>query len=80
MTDFTYAVDGDGVATITWDVSGKSMNVMSMAGFAELDGLIDRALADAAVKLPRGMEPLSVMREPRNREHYRTLQAVQVWT
>jgi 3-hydroxyacyl-CoA dehydrogenase / enoyl-CoA hydratase / 3-hydroxybutyryl-CoA epimerase len=50
MTDFTYAVDADGVATITWDVPGKSMNVMSLAGFAELDGLIDTALGDDAVK------------------------------
>ncbi len=50
MTDFTYAVDADGVATITWDLPGKSMNVMSQAGFVELDGLIDRALADGAVK------------------------------
>ena len=50
MSDFGYAVDGDGVATITWDVPGRSMNVMSMAGFAELDGLIDRALGDGAVK------------------------------
>ncbi|MDO9639706.1 MAG: 3-hydroxyacyl-CoA dehydrogenase NAD-binding domain-containing protein [Pseudotabrizicola sp.] len=50
MTDFTYVVDADGVATITWDVPGKSMNVMSLAGFAELDAHIDTALADAAVK------------------------------
>jgi 3-hydroxyacyl-CoA dehydrogenase / enoyl-CoA hydratase / 3-hydroxybutyryl-CoA epimerase len=50
MTDFTYAVDADGVATITWDLPGKSMNVMSQAGFVELDGLIDRALADGGVK------------------------------
>ena len=50
MTDFTYDVDADGVATIAWDLPGKSMNVMSQAGFAELDGLIDRALADAGVK------------------------------
>ncbi len=50
MTEFTYAVDADGVATITWDTPGKSMNVMSTAGFVELDGLIDRALGDAAVK------------------------------
>ncbi len=49
MTDFSYAVDADGVATITWDVPGRSMNVMSSAGFAEFDGLIDRALADAGV-------------------------------
>src|SRR5690606_30161517 len=50
MTDFTYAVDADGVATITWDVAGKSMNVMSLAGFAELNAHVDAALADPAVK------------------------------
>ncbi len=50
MTDFTYAVDAEGVATITWDVPGKSMNVMSLAGFAELSGFVDAALADKAVK------------------------------
>ena len=50
MSDFHYAVDADGVATITWDLPGRSMNVMSMAGFAELDGMIDAALGDAAVK------------------------------
>ncbi|MEO6299458.1 MAG: enoyl-CoA hydratase-related protein, partial [Paracoccaceae bacterium] len=50
MSDFTYEADADGVVTITWDVVGKSMNVMSLAGFAALDGMIDRALADAAVK------------------------------
>ena len=49
MTDFTYAVDADGVATITWDVPSKSMNVMSMEGFAELNAHIDTALADAGV-------------------------------
>ena len=49
MTDFSYVVDGDGVATICWDLPGKSMNVMSLAGFAELDGLVDRALADEVV-------------------------------
>ncbi|PZR00647.1 MAG: 3-hydroxyacyl-CoA dehydrogenase [Cereibacter sphaeroides] len=50
MTDFTYAVDSDGIATITWDVAAKSMNVMSMEGFAELNAHIDAALADAGVK------------------------------
>jgi 3-hydroxyacyl-CoA dehydrogenase/enoyl-CoA hydratase/3-hydroxybutyryl-CoA epimerase len=50
MTDFTLATDADGVAIITWDVAGKSMNVMSQAGFALLDALIGQALADPAVK------------------------------
>jgi 3-hydroxyacyl-CoA dehydrogenase / enoyl-CoA hydratase / 3-hydroxybutyryl-CoA epimerase len=50
MTDFTHAIDADGVATITWDVPGKSMNVMSEQGFKELDALIDRTLTDPATK------------------------------
>ncbi|MDR0807600.1 MAG: enoyl-CoA hydratase/isomerase family protein [Gemmobacter sp.] len=50
MTDFTYAVDADGVATITWDAAAKSMNVMSLEGFAALDAHIGAALADPAVK------------------------------
>ncbi|WP_424989893.1 3-hydroxyacyl-CoA dehydrogenase NAD-binding domain-containing protein [Fluviibacterium sp. S390] len=50
MTDFTYDVDADGVATITWDVPGKSMNVMSLEGLTALEGFIDQALADDAVK------------------------------
>ncbi|RDW12993.1 3-hydroxyacyl-CoA dehydrogenase NAD-binding domain-containing protein [Paracoccus thiocyanatus] len=50
MTDFTMDKGADGVAIITWDLPGKSMNVLSLDGAAELDGLIDDALADAAVK------------------------------
>jgi len=50
MTDFAYTVDADGVATITWDVPGKSMNVMSLTGFAELNLLIDTAVMDGDVK------------------------------
>ena len=50
MTDFTMAVDADGVAVITWDVQGKSMNVMTLEAWDVLDGLIDQALADDAVK------------------------------
>ena len=48
--DFKYAVDADGVATITWDVPDKSMNVMSRDGFAQFDSMVDDALADDAVK------------------------------
>jgi len=50
MTDFTYELDADGVATITWDVKAKSMNVLNLEAAAELDGLIERAIADDAVK------------------------------
>ena len=50
MSDFTYALDADGVATITWDTVGKSMNVMSQEAFLLLNGFVDDALADDAVK------------------------------
>ena len=50
MTDFTMQIDADGIAVITWDVPGKSMNVLSREAFSEVDGLIDAALTDDAVK------------------------------
>ncbi|WEF25699.1 3-hydroxyacyl-CoA dehydrogenase NAD-binding domain-containing protein [Paracoccus sp. S3-43] len=50
MTDFTMQKDADGVAVITWDVPGKSMNVLSLDGASELNALIDDALGDDAVK------------------------------
>ncbi|SLN55881.1 Fatty acid oxidation complex subunit alpha [Falsiruegeria litorea R37] len=50
MAEFTLTKDADGVATITWDVPGKTMNVMSFTGLEELNACIDDALADDAVK------------------------------
>jgi len=50
MTDFTYALDADGVATIVWDVPGRSMNVFNLEAAAELEAMIDRAIADPPVK------------------------------
>ena len=50
MTEFHYTTDADGIATITWDVPGKSMNVMSFVGLEELEAGFDKAMADDAVK------------------------------
>ncbi|MCV2893125.1 3-hydroxyacyl-CoA dehydrogenase NAD-binding domain-containing protein [Lentibacter sp. XHP0401] len=50
MTDFTLNKDAEGIATITWDTEGKSMNVMSIQGFSDLSDMVDDALADDAVK------------------------------
>ncbi|MGY3437454.1 MULTISPECIES: 3-hydroxyacyl-CoA dehydrogenase NAD-binding domain-containing protein [unclassified Marinovum] len=50
MTDFNMRTEANGVAIIEWDVPEKSMNVLSLEGLAELDGHIDTALADDAVK------------------------------
>ncbi|WP_299201818.1 3-hydroxyacyl-CoA dehydrogenase NAD-binding domain-containing protein [uncultured Tateyamaria sp.] len=50
MADFTLTKDAEGIATITWDVPGKTMNVMSFEGLELLNDMIDDVLADDAVK------------------------------
>ena len=50
MADFTMKIDADGVAIITWDVLGKSMNVLSLEGWDNLDMCIDAALSDDDIK------------------------------
>ncbi|WP_310618469.1 FAD-dependent oxidoreductase [Flexibacterium corallicola] len=50
MADFHFDLDADGIATISWDVEGKSMNVGSEQGLAELDTFIDRVISDDAIK------------------------------
>ncbi|NOC81804.1 3-hydroxyacyl-CoA dehydrogenase NAD-binding domain-containing protein [Ruegeria sp. HKCCD6428] len=50
MTDFTLTKDADGVAFVTWDAQGKSMNVLTREAFQEVSQLIDQALSDDAIK------------------------------
>ncbi len=50
MPDFTATTDADGVAVITWDLPGKSMNVLGYTALAELEAVFDAAIADPAVK------------------------------
>ncbi len=47
---FFYDVDADGVATITWNQPETSLNVMTQEGFTQLNGFVDDALGDDAVK------------------------------
>ncbi|MEQ9640011.1 MAG: 3-hydroxyacyl-CoA dehydrogenase NAD-binding domain-containing protein [Alphaproteobacteria bacterium] len=44
-----YEVDG-GIATITWNVANRPMNVMNQASLAAFDAALDKAFADDAVK------------------------------
>jgi len=50
MTDFTLTKDADGVAFVTWDAQGKSMNVLTREAFQEVSALIDQALNDDEIK------------------------------
>jgi 3-hydroxyacyl-CoA dehydrogenase/enoyl-CoA hydratase/3-hydroxybutyryl-CoA epimerase len=45
-----YEVDGDGIALVTWDMPGRSMNVMGPGSIGDWAACVDRAVADPAVK------------------------------
>ena len=42
MTNFKYDVDHDGIALVTWDMPGRSMNVLNADVLAELEALLDQ--------------------------------------
>jgi 3-hydroxyacyl-CoA dehydrogenase/enoyl-CoA hydratase/3-hydroxybutyryl-CoA epimerase len=45
-----YNVDGDGIATITWDMPGRSMNVLNEASMTAYAEALEKALKDDKVK------------------------------
>ncbi len=49
-TNFNIETDTDGIALVTWDMPGKSMNVFTQDVLQELDAVIDATVADPAVK------------------------------
>src|SRR5690348_13079200 len=50
MANFKFDVDADGIALITWDMPGKSMNVIDFALVDELEALVEKVASDAAIK------------------------------
>ena len=50
LTNFRFETDADGVALITWDMPGRSMNVLTPEVIEELSGLVDKVASDAAIK------------------------------
>jgi 3-hydroxyacyl-CoA dehydrogenase / enoyl-CoA hydratase / 3-hydroxybutyryl-CoA epimerase len=42
--------DGDGIALVTWDVPGRSMNLISLEAIQQLAALVEQLAGDAAVK------------------------------
>ncbi|RWA83277.1 3-hydroxyacyl-CoA dehydrogenase NAD-binding domain-containing protein [Mesorhizobium sp.] len=49
-TNFTLDIDADGIALITWDMPGRSMNVFTEEAMRELNAIVDKVAGDAAVK------------------------------
>ncbi|MFA6264812.1 MAG: 3-hydroxyacyl-CoA dehydrogenase NAD-binding domain-containing protein [Pseudolabrys sp.] len=50
MSSFKLDIDGDGIALITWDMPGRSMNVITMEVIGELSAIVDKVTNDAAIK------------------------------
>jgi len=50
MTIFTHDIDGDGIALVTWNAPGRSMNVIDAAATAELSAIVEELATDGAVK------------------------------
>ena len=48
--NFTVETDADGIALITWDMPGKSMNVFTVEVMDEIDAIIDAVVADDKIK------------------------------
>src|SRR3954466_2428072 len=48
--NFTFEVDGDGIALITWDMPDRSMNVITIGIMEELGALVEKIASDAAIK------------------------------
>ena len=50
MIHFKIDVDADGIALVTWDSPGRSMNVIDLKVIEELDALVARVASDEAIK------------------------------
>ncbi|MDF3214911.1 3-hydroxyacyl-CoA dehydrogenase [Mesorhizobium sp. M7A.F.Ca.CA.001.09.2.1] len=49
-TNFTLDTDADGIALVTWDMPGRSMNVFTEEAMRELNAIVDKVAGDAAIK------------------------------
>ncbi|GEO99485.1 3-hydroxyacyl-CoA dehydrogenase NAD-binding domain-containing protein [Methylobacterium haplocladii] len=49
-TNFRFETDADGIALATWDMPGRSMNVITMAVMDELERIVQAVAGDAGIK------------------------------
>ncbi|HXZ16755.1 MAG TPA: 3-hydroxyacyl-CoA dehydrogenase NAD-binding domain-containing protein, partial [Roseiarcus sp.] len=50
LKNFRFDTDADGVALVTWDMPGRSMNVIDPDVMSEIGEIVDRLSSDAAIK------------------------------
>src|SRR5450755_1388768 len=60
--NFKVETDADGIALVTWDIPGRSMNVLDQTSVIELEAIVKETTTDTAVKgvvITSGKEALS---------------------
>jgi len=50
LVNFRFEIDADGIALVTWDMPGRSMNVITPEVMTELDQIVETITNDAAIK------------------------------
>src|SRR6476661_1905964 len=50
FVNFTLDIDADGIALVTWNAPGRSMNVIDLKVMEELSAIVENVAADAAIK------------------------------
>ncbi len=50
LTHFRFEPDSDGIALVTWDSPGRSMNVLTAEVIAEIASIVEAIASDAAIK------------------------------
>ncbi len=50
LTNFRFETDADGIAVATWDMPGRSMNVITPEVMEELNQIVDKVAGDEAIK------------------------------
>src|SRR3954468_5925337 len=48
--NFKLDIDADGIALVTWNVPGRSMNVIDLKTIEELSAIVEKVAVDAAIK------------------------------
>src|SRR5215471_12608390 len=48
--NFKLDIDADGIALVTWDAPGRSMNVIDLKTVEELSAIVEQVASDAAIK------------------------------
>ena len=50
LTNFRFETDAEGIALVTWDMPGRSMNVINNEVVGELGRIVDKIATDEAIK------------------------------